>query len=157
MTSVCQASLSFTLSQSLLQYWSIESVRPSNHLILLPPSPLALNKWKKWSESHSIMSDSSRPHGLWSQWDSPGQNSGLGSLSLLQWIIPTQGSNPGLQHGRWMLYQLSHKGSSGILEWVAYLFCSGSAQPRNQTRIFCIAGGFLTNWAIRETLELSGK
>ena len=150
MTSVCQASLSFTLSQSLLQHWSIESVRPSNHLILLPPSPLALNKWKKWSESHSIMSDSSRPHGLWSPRDSPGQNSGLGSLSLLQWIIPTQGLNPGLPHGRWMLYQLSHKGSSGILEWVAYPFCSGSSWPRNQTRVSCIAGRFFTNWIIRE-------
>ena len=36
---------------------------------------------------------------------------GLGSLSLLQGIFPTQGSNPGLPHCRWILYQLSHKGS----------------------------------------------
>ena len=43
-------------------------------------------------------------------WNSPGQNTGVGSLSLLQGIFPTQGSNPGLPHCRWILYQLSHKG-----------------------------------------------
>ena len=43
--------------------------------------------------------------------DSPGQNTGVGSLSLLQGIFPTQGSNPGLLHCRQILYQLSHKGS----------------------------------------------
>ena len=41
-------------------------------------------------------------------WNSPGQNTGLHSLSLLQGIFPTQGSNPGLLHCRWILYQLSH-------------------------------------------------
>ena len=35
----------------------------------------------------------------------------MGSLSLLQGIFPTQGSNPGLLHCRWILYQLSHEGS----------------------------------------------
>ena len=56
----------------------------------------------KRSESHSVMSDSLRPHGPYSPWNSPGQNlfelfeSGVGSLSLLQGIFPTQGSNPGL-------------------------------------------------------------
>ena len=53
---------------------------------------------KKWSESHSVMFDSLRPHGLYSSWNSPGQNTGVGSLSLLQGIFPTQGSNPGLLH-----------------------------------------------------------
>ena len=57
------------------------------------------------------MSDSLRPHELYNPWDSPGQNAGLGSLSLLQGIFPTQGSNPGLWHCRQILYQLSHKGS----------------------------------------------
>ena len=53
-------------------------------------------------------------------WDSPGQNAGMGSLSLLlQGIFPAQGSNPGLPHRRWILYQLRHKGSPRILEWVA--------------------------------------
>ena len=42
------------------------------------------------SKSHSVMSDSLRPHGLYSPWNSPGQNTGVGSLSLLQGIFPTQ-------------------------------------------------------------------
>ena len=49
-------------------------------------------------------------------WISPGQNTGVGSLSLLQEIFPTQGSNPGLSHCRQILYQLSHKGSP-TKEW----------------------------------------
>ena len=73
---------------------------------------LCPEKWK-WSESegHSVVSNSLRPHGLYSPGNSPGQNTGVGSLSLLLGIFPTQGSNPGLQHCRWILYQLSHKGS----------------------------------------------
>ena len=68
------------------------------------------------SKSCSVVSDSSRPHGLYSPWNSPGQNTGVGSLSLHQGIFPTQGSNPGLPHCRQILcqlilYQLSHKGS----------------------------------------------
>ena len=51
-------------------------------------------------------------HGLYSPWNSPGQNSGVGSLSLLQGIFPTtQGSNRGLLHCKQILYQLSHKES----------------------------------------------
>ena len=46
-----------------------------------------------------------------SPWNSPGQNTGVGSLSLLQGIFPAQGLNPGLLHCRWILYWLSHKGS----------------------------------------------
>ena len=45
------------------------------------------------SESRSVMSNSLQPHELYSPWNSPGQNSGVGSLSLLQGIFPTQGSN----------------------------------------------------------------
>ena len=44
-------------------------------------------------------------------WDSPGQNTGVGSCSLLQGIFPTQGLNSGLPHCRWILYLLSHQGS----------------------------------------------
>ena len=76
----------------------------------------------KWSKSCSVVSDSLRPHGLYSPWNSPGQNTGVGSLFLLQGIFPTQGSNPGLPHCRKILYQLSHEGSPRILEWVAYPF-----------------------------------
>ena len=86
--------------------------------------------------------------------DSSGQSTEVGSLSLLQEIFPTQGLNPGLTHYRRILYQLSHQGSPGILEWVAYPFSSRSSQPRNQTKVSCIAGGFSTNWATREALFL---
>ena len=58
------------------------------------------------------------PHGLYSPWNSPGQNTGVGNHFLLQGIFPTQGSNPGLPHCRQILYQLSHKGNPRILEWV---------------------------------------
>ena len=85
------------------------------------------------------------PHGLYSAWNSPGQNTGVGSLSLLQGIFPTQGLNTGLLLFRWIFYQLSHKGSPRILEWVAYPFSSGSSQPRNGIRVSCIAGRFFTN------------
>ena len=59
----------------------------------------------------SVMSDSLRPHGWYSPWNSPGQNTGVGSFSLLQGIFPSQGSNPVLPYCRQILYQLSHKGS----------------------------------------------
>ena len=60
------------------------------------------------SEICSVLSDSLQPHGLYSPWNSPGQNTGVGSLFLLQGIFPTQGSNPGLPHGRQILYQMNH-------------------------------------------------
>ena len=62
------------------------------------------------SENCSVMSDSLRPHRLYSPWNSPGQNTGVGSLSLLQGIFLTQELNQGLLHCRWILYQLSHQG-----------------------------------------------
>ena len=58
-----------------------------------------------------VASDSLWPHWLYSPWNSPGQNTGVGSLSLLHRIFPTQGLNSGLLHCRQILYQLSHKGS----------------------------------------------
>ena len=92
------------------------------------------------SESHSVVSDSATPwtvvHGILQD-------------RILEWVavpcFPTQGSNPGFPHCRWILYQLSPKGSPRILEWGAYPFSSGSSQPRNQTGVSCIAGRFFTN------------
>ena len=78
----------------------------------------------KCSESHSVMSDSLQLHGLHSPWNSLGQNTGVGSLSLLQRIFPTQGSNPGLSHCRPILYHLSHKGSPCIAEKDSILCCT---------------------------------
>ena len=103
------------------------------------------------SESHSVVSNSLGPHGLYSPWNSLGQDTKVGSLSFFQGIFATQGSNPGLPHCRQILYQLSHEGSPRILEWVAYPFSSGSSRPKNQTGISCPAGGFFTNSAIRES------
>ena len=62
-------------------------------------------------------------HGLYSPRNSPGQNTGVGSLCLLQKIFPTQGLKACLLHCRWVLYQLNHKGSprnskdSGVKNW----------------------------------------
>ena len=89
-----------------------------------------------------VASDSLWPNGLYNPWNSPGQNIGVGSLSLLQGIFPTQWSNSGLPHCRQILYQLSHQGSPRILEWAAYPFSRGSSRPRNWTRASRIAGGW---------------
>ena len=113
-----------------------------------------LCKLDSLSASHSVMSNSLQSHGLDSPWNSPGQHTGVGSLSLLQRIFPTQESNPGLQHCRWILYQLRYKRSPRALERVAYPFCRGSSRPRNQTRVSCIAEEFFTNWAIRDSFYL---
>ena len=113
---------------------------------------LQKEKWKLLSHSNSLW-----PHGLYSPWNSPGQNIGVGSLSLLQGIFPTRGSNLGLRHCRRILYQLSHKGSRRIQEWVPYPFSSRSAQPRNPIGVSCLAGGFITNWSIREALQKVGN
>ena len=61
------------------------------------------------SESRSVMSNSLGPHGLHSLWNSSDQSTGVGSLSLLQGIFPTQESNWGLLHCRQILYQLSYE------------------------------------------------
>ena len=71
------------------------------------------------SERRSFVSYSLQPHGL----NSPGQNTGIGSLSLLQGIFPTQGSNPGLPHCRRILYHLSHQGS--FLDKLDFKFYKG--------------------------------
>ena len=78
-------------------------------LLILKANTLLLMKWR--SENHSIVASPLGPHGLYSPWNSPGQNTGLGSCSLLQGIFSTHGSNPCLPHCRWILYQLSHQGS----------------------------------------------
>ena len=62
----------------------------------------------------SQSSNSLGPRGLYSPWTSLGQNTGVGSLFLLQGTVPTQGLNPGLPHCRQILYQLSHKGSPSV-------------------------------------------
>ena len=87
---------------------------PSLKPLLVPPQPgegYLKDSNESKGESHSVVSDSLQPHVLCSPWNSPGQNTEVGSLSLLQEIFPTRGSNPGLPHFWQILYQLSHQGS----------------------------------------------
>ena len=86
------------------------------------------------------------PSGTSLHGDSPGLNTGVDSLSLLQGLFPTQVSNLGLPHCRQILYHLSHQESPRILEWVAYPFSRGPSQPRNGTGVSCTAGRFFTGW-----------
>ena len=101
----------------------------------------------KVSESCLILCN---PMGLYSSWNSPGQNTGVGSLSLLWGFFPNQGSNPGLPRCRQILYQLSQKGSPRIREWVSYPFSSRSSLPRKQTTVPALQVDSLPS-------ELSGK
>ena len=108
--------------------------------------------------SHSVVSDSLHPmncslpgssvHG-----DSPGKNIGVDCHALLQGILPSQGSNPGIPHCRCILYHLSHQGSPWILQWVAYPFSRETSWPRHRSGVPCIAGRFFTSWATREVLK----
>ena len=74
------------------------------------------------------MSISLRPHELHSPWNFPGQNTGMGSLSLLQGIFLTQKLNRALLHCRQIPYQLSNQGSPTI-----FLMC---AQIKGKHYIF---------------------
>ena len=142
--------------------WSLTRKRGRRDLHFQWESMFILWKWSevkwsevKWSEvkwKSLVVSGSLWPRGLYSPWNSPGQNTGVGSHSLLQGIFSTQGSNTGLLGCSRTLYQLSHKGSPRILEWVTYPFSSGSSWSINWTQVSCIAGGFFTKWAIREDL-----
>ena len=58
---------------------------------------------------------SHEPARLLCPWNSPSKNTGVGCHSLLQWIFPTQGLNPGLQHCRQILYLLSQQGNLFLL------------------------------------------
>ena len=140
------------LDITLLAFALLHSVLQGQTCLLLQVSLnfLLLHSRTCESENRSVMSDFLWPHGLYSPWTSLGQNTGVGSLFLLQGIFPTHGSNPGLLHCRQILYSLSHKGNPSILEWVAYPFSSRSSRPRNRIMVSCIAGGFFTNWTIRE-------
>ena len=82
----------------------------------------------KGSESHSVASDSLQPHRLYSPWDSPGQNTGVGSLFLLQGIFQTQELNGCLLHC--ILYQLSYQGSPK--RWPKYWSFSFSTRPSSE-------------------------
>ena len=85
-------------------------------------------KWKSLSQVQVFVTP-----WLCSPWNSPGQSTGVGSLSLPQGIFLTQGSNPGLPHCRWILYRLSHNSSTDEA-WVLFpchvVLRRAPAQPR---------------------------
>ena len=101
--------------------------------------------------SCSVVSSSLQPNGLYVAHQAP-LSMGILQTRILEWvghallqgIFPTQESNQGLLHCRWILYHLCHQGSPWILEWIAMPASKGSSQPRNRTRVSCIAGGFFT-------------
>ena len=134
-------------SRPLDEWWFDHVIKSSLHpfYIYWAPTMTSEVKWKLFSCVQLFVTP-----GLYSPWNSPGQNTGVGSLSFLQGIFPTQGSNPGLSLCRWILYLLRLKGITRILEWVAYPFSRGSSWSRNQTRVSGTAGGFLSNWDIRQ-------
>ena len=87
-----------------ISFWKMESLVQVYSVLLLV-----------WCESHSVVSDSLWPCGLYSPWNSLGQNIEMGSCSLLQGIFPIQGLKPGLLHCRQILYLLSCQGSPGLI------------------------------------------
>ena len=77
--------------------------RPGRGAGTLIPSAQRL-VWAAKQPLGSVVSDSLQPHELYNPWNSPGQNTGVRKLSLLQGLFPTQGSNTCLLHCRWILY-----------------------------------------------------
>ena len=84
-------------------------MKPNLGIIFWLKYKIPTERWK-WKSLSSV--DSLQLQGLHSPWNSPGQDTGVGSLSLLQWTFPTQESNWGLPHCRQILYQLSYQGST---------------------------------------------
>ena len=140
---VSDSATSWTVAARLLCPWGFSRQEYWSALPCPPPGDLSNSGLEP--RSPALQADS-----LLSETPEKLMNTGMGSLSLLQGIFSIQGLNPGLWHCRKILYQLSHQGSPRILEWVAYSFSRGSLLPRNWTGVSCIAGGFLTNLAIRE-------
>ena len=105
---------------SCLFMMSQEGAKQVSLRYLLPVSP---------SEVARSCPNSLQLHGLYSPWNSPGQNTGGGSLSLLQGIFLIQGSNPGLPHCRQIPYQLSRQGSPRILQWVPITSSADLSNP----------------------------
>ena len=105
----------------------------------------SLWKWKSLS-----CVDPLQPHRLYSPWNSPGQNTAVGSYSFLQGIFPTQGSNPGLPHCRWILYQLSYQGKPLFSGNHQILFLQIS---KFTLCWFCVNVTFLFQWESRQSEE----
>ena len=117
-----------SLFQGIFPTWGLNPSLLNGHHILyhLSQQGTPERNLESENESRAVMCDCLWLHGLYRQWNPPVQNTGAGSHSLPEGIFPTQGLNPGLPHCRQTLYQLNHKRSPRILEWLAYLFSSES-------------------------------
>ena len=133
---------------------SIESMMPSSHLILFPSirvfsNELALrigwSKYRSFIFSISPSDEYSRWISFRTDWFGTSQNNIWthfhGTSESESCSVVSDSTVHGILQAR-------------ILEWVAVPFSRGSSQPRDWTGVFCIAGGFFTNWAIREALSL---
>ena len=109
--------------------------------------PLPLVQWKtvfhktgevQWSQSCSVMSNSLQPPGLYSPWNSPGQNTEVGSCFLLQGIFPAQESTyvshiSGTFFTSWATREAKNTGvgSLSLLQWILLI------QESNQGLLDC--------------------
>ena len=99
--------------------WCVEASDAAKHFIAHRTAPTighylapdGNNATFEWVKVSHLCPNSLRPHELYSPCNSPGQNTRVDRLFLLQEIFSTQGSNPGLPHCRQILYQLSYQGS----------------------------------------------
>ena len=101
-------------SQRVRHDWATELNWTEANLHYSKSETLNLRKWiSEVIQSCLILRDpmDCKPATFLCPWDFPGKNTGVGSLSLFQGIISTQGLNPGLPHCGQTLYQLSHQGS----------------------------------------------
>ena len=137
----------FTLKSTKLQASPFEWSPPVN-------SPLPQQESE--SESHSVVSNSLRLHGLHSPWDSPGQNTEVGSFFLLQGIFPNPGIKPRSPALQADSLSTEPQEKTENMEWVAYPFSRESFWHRNWTGVSFITGGFFTNGAIREAPTWGG-
>ena len=78
---------------------------------------------------------------------SPGQNTGVGSLSVHPGDLPNTGIEPRAPALRLDSLPAEPQGSERIIEWVAYPFSRGSSRSRNQTGVSCHCRRILYHWA----------
>ena len=118
------------------------SACPGRDLPALSPAPLGQKVKVEIAQSCPTLCDPG---------NSPGQNTGVGSLSLLQGIFPTQISNPGLPHCRRILYQLSHKGSLSqkrgtTVQQLGIALRGGPRRPLHQLSAGSTGLCYITSW-----------
>ena len=124
--------------------------REKLHCLHRSPSALSysLQKWKWKSPSCVWLCEPTdcSSSGSFFPWNSPGQNTGVGSHFLLQEIFRTQGLNPGLPQCRWILCCLSHQGSLNVL---LYMPVKHTGPPAS-TPWVCVS---LFHWLQRSSLN----